>query len=277
MAVVTAGSALAASPTATFPAQQRPPGDPAIIARGAAIYAIQCRSCHGIDLRGGDLGGPNLLRSQLVLNDEKGEVIGPVVTNGRNPPGGKPMPALPLPPTDIEAIAEYIHSVAATAQPQGSPPAGAKVELNLLVGNAKAGQKYFEAACISCHSATGQSEIGDIAGIATRVPGIEQLQNSWVSGRRAGPTAATGASRPAQVAVKFADGSAVSGTLLRMDDFTVSLRTQEGRYHSYTRRSAAPKITAIEVNDPMAGHRNLFAKLSDDDMHNVTAYLATLK
>jgi cytochrome c oxidase cbb3-type subunit 3 len=272
---------MAAAPPATFPAQQRPPGDPAIVARGGSLYAIQCRSCHGVDLRGGDMGGPNLLRSQLVLNDQAGEAIVPVVTNGRNPVGGKPMPALPLPRTDIEAIAEYIHSVVATAQPQGSPPPGAKVELNLLVGNVKAGKKYFDTACSGCHSAnrqsaSGQSADGNLAGIATRVPGIEQLQNSWVSGRRAGAPGPT-PPRAAQVTVKFADGSAVSGALQRMDDFMVSLVTTEGQYHSYTRRSATPRITAVDVNDPMAGHRNLFARLSDDDMHNVTAYLATLK
>ena len=272
LSILAAGTALAASPTATFPAQQRPPGDPAVVARGSSIYAIQCRSCHGVDLRGGDLGGPNLLRSQLVLNDQAGEAIVPVVTNGRNPPGGKPMPALPLARVDIEAIAEYIHSVAASAQPQGAPPAGGAVQLNLLVGNATKGQKYFATACVECHSATG-----DLAGIATRVPGIEQLQNSWVSGRRAGPPGGEGARRPAQVTVKFADGSAVSGTLQRLDDFTVSLMSAEGQYRSYTRRGATPKITSVDVNDPMSGHRSLFAKLSDDDMHNVTAYLVTVK
>src|SRR5215212_9206489 len=68
---------------ATFPAQQRPPGDPAMIARGQQIYAGTCRACHGPDLRGGDMGGPNLLRSQLVLNDQDGELIQPVVQNGR--------------------------------------------------------------------------------------------------------------------------------------------------------------------------------------------------
>ena len=112
----------------------------------AALYAIQCRSCHGVDLRGGDLGGPNLLRSQLVLSDQAGEAIAPVVMNGRNPPGGKAMPALPLPRADIDAIAEYIHSVVATAQPQGAPPPGAQVELNLLVGNAKSGETLFRRA-----------------------------------------------------------------------------------------------------------------------------------
>ena len=156
-----AGPQLAAAPPATFPAQQRPPGDPAVVARGASLYAIQCRSCHGVDLRGGDLGGPNLLRSQLVLDDQAGETIAPVVMNGRNPPGGKPMPALPLPRADIDAIAEYIHSVAATAQPQGAPPPGTQVELKLLVGNARSGERYFAAQCAGCHSVTG-----DLAGIA---------------------------------------------------------------------------------------------------------------
>src|SRR4249919_3812196 len=63
---------------ATFPAQQRPPGDPAMIARGQQIYAATCRACHGPDLRGGDMGGPNLLRSQRVLNEQNGELIEPV-------------------------------------------------------------------------------------------------------------------------------------------------------------------------------------------------------
>jgi len=184
---------------------------------------------------------------------------------------GKPMPPLPLPRADIDAISEYIHSVVASAQPQGAPPAGARIELNLLVGNAKKGARYFTAQCTSCHAATG-----DMAGIATRVPGIEQLQNSWVSGRRAGPPADR-PPRPAQVTVKFEDGSAIGGTLQRLDDFTVSLMTAEGQYRSYTRRAARPRIIAVEVSDLMSGHRSLFSRLSDDDMHDVTAYLATLK
>jgi len=269
--VISAEAALAAQPPPTFPAQQRPPGDPAVIARGSSLYAIQCRSCHGMDLRGGDMGGPNLLRSPIVLNDQAGEAIAPVVINGRNPPGGKPMPPLPLPREDIDAISEYIHSVVASAQPQGAPPAGAKVELNLLVGNSTKGKRYFEARCTSCHSATG-----DLAGIGARLANIEQLQNSWVSGRRFGTPAAT-SPRPAVVTVKFEDGSDVSGTLQRLDDFTVSLVTPEGQYRNFTRRGANPRIADVDINDPMSGHRSLFAKLTDDDMHDVTAYLAGLK
>ena len=66
-----------------FPAQLRPPGDPALIARGNGLYGVHCRVCHGADLRGGDQGGPNLLRSDTVLNDQAGELIAPVIVNGQ--------------------------------------------------------------------------------------------------------------------------------------------------------------------------------------------------
>src|SRR5262249_46617716 len=111
----------------SFPAQQRPPGDPALIERGNMLYGIHCRSCHGVDLRGGDQGGPNLLRSQLVLSDQSGELILPVVRQGRRNPGMGQMPAFDLPSDDVKAIAEYIHSVTATSRGQGSPPPGPPV------------------------------------------------------------------------------------------------------------------------------------------------------
>jgi cytochrome c oxidase cbb3-type subunit 3 len=159
-----------------------------------------------------------------------------------------------------------------TAQPQGAPPAGSKVELNLLVGNARDGERYFKAECAACHAPTG-----DLAGIGTRLKDIEQLQNSWVAGRRIGAPAANGVRPQTRVTVKFAGGASVEGTLLRMDDFVVSLRTDAGDYRSYTRRSATPRIESIAVIDPLAPHRALWSKLSDKTMHDVTAYLATIK
>src|SRR5262247_2430776 len=68
---------------ATFPAQQRPPGDPEVIARGKPIFITNCSSCHGADLRGGVTGGPNLLRSAVVLMDQHGELILPIVRGAR--------------------------------------------------------------------------------------------------------------------------------------------------------------------------------------------------
>lgn len=266
------GATANAAQPATFPAQQRPPGDPQLIERGKALYGLTCRACHGVDLRGGDLGGPNLLRSQLVLNDQSGEAIGPVIRAGRTPASGVAMPAQPMSDDDVRATAEYLHSVIATSQGQGAPPPGPRVELNLLVGNAREGETYFRSDCAGCHSVTG-----DLAGIATRITSIEQLQNSWVAGKRAGPPAANATAKPVRVTVKFAGGTTLAGTLVRMDDFVLALRTDAGEYRSFTRRSATPRIDSITVDDPLAQHRAQWTKLSDKTLHDVTAYLATLK
>src|SRR3954463_15012890 len=161
-----------------FPAQQRKLSDPAVIERGNTLFGINCRLCHGADLRGGDMGGVNLLRSPLVLNDQDGELIYPIVHNGKQTEGLPPMPPLPLPEDDVKAVAAYIHSVAARMAGQGGPPPkDAPPELNILVGNAAAGKSYFDANCASCHSASG-----DLAGIATRYPTPMALQNTWVAG-----------------------------------------------------------------------------------------------
>src|SRR5215510_12859357 len=162
----------------SFPAQQRKLADPAVIERGSTLYGINCRLCHGADLRGGDMGGVNLLRSPLVLNDQEGELIYPVVKNGRSPEGRPPMPPLPLPENDVKAIAAYIHSVAARMAGQGGPPPReAPVELNILVGDAASGKRYVDANCASCHSTTG-----DLANVGSRYASPMSLQNAWVSG-----------------------------------------------------------------------------------------------
>src|SRR5260370_17613397 len=126
------------------------------------------------------MGGVNLLRSALVLNDLDGELIIPVVAQGGNNPGMPPMPPLPLPPDQVKAVAAYIHSVAAKAAGQGGPPPGPPVVLNIVVGDAAAGQKYFAANCASCHSPSG-----DLKGLATRYSDPLQLQPAPV---RATPT-----------------------------------------------------------------------------------------
>ena len=105
--------------------------------RAARLYETNCRACHGADLRGGDIGGPNLLRSQLVLNDQHGELI----RAGRQERSAESGHA-----ADAGAAAgrgrrqgdrrAYIHSVAFTMRGQGSPPPGEEVELNIVVGDA---------------------------------------------------------------------------------------------------------------------------------------------
>jgi cytochrome c oxidase cbb3-type subunit III len=258
---------------ATFPGKQRPPGDPAIVARGQALFGINCKACHGADLRGGDLGGPNLLRSALVLGDQAGESIIPVVQKGRPASqGGPPMPAFALPLADAQAISEYIHSIVGRKLNQGGPPPQPEKPLHVLVGDPGRGAQYFAAHCRSCHSASG-----DLRGIATRISNPATLQDSWVAGRRSGaPVAGAPATPPTQVLVTLNDGGTVQGTLKHLDDFTVSLTTAQGQYRSFIRQGPQG-ARAVQVRDPLQQHRELLTQYTDQDMHDVTAYLATLK
>ena len=256
---------------ATFPAQQRTLADAATVARGKTLYEINCRACHGGDLRGGDIGGPNLLRSQLVLNDQHGELIVPVVKNGRQNPGMPPMPALPLGEEDVKAIAEFIHSVAFTMRGQGSPPPGEEVELNIVVGDAQAGEAYFTAKCASCHSASG-----DLKGVGERIASPLQLQNTWITGGGGRGRGGAGGpvSRPVTVSVAMQDGSKVEGRLVRIDDFYVVVGLENGSMRTIRRTGDTPKVT---IDDPLEGHRKLLTVYTDKDIHDVTAYLVTLK
>ena len=266
-----------------FPAQQRPPADPAVIEKGKMQYELVCAACHGRDMRGGDLGGPNLLRSLLVLGEvTPGEAIGPVVKNGR-PDKTPPMPPLPLADDDIKAIAEYIHFVAGKSPRQGMPPPSeTPIELKVLVGDAAAGEKYFAATCASCHSVTG-----DLQGIATRIPDPKALQNFWISGgavagrgggrggRGGGQFDPTGPNpRAITATVTLPSGEKVEGRVARIDDFYIALLLEDGTIRSFTRRGAVPKV---ELRDPLERHKALLATYTNRDMHNVTAYLATLK
>jgi cytochrome c oxidase cbb3-type subunit 3 len=259
------------NPTATFPAQQRALAAPEVIARGQTLYGVSCRSCHGMDLRGGDMGGPNLLRSGVVLADQHGELIAPIIQGARRDQG---MPAIPMAPDDMTAVAEYLHSIVFTARGQGAPPPGPPVVLNIVVGNAAAGQTYFQAKCSACHSASG-----DLQGIAARVTDPTQLQNLWVSGGttgRGGPPGggAGGAPKVTTATVTLPNGQVVSGTLRRIDDFIVILGLPDGSERTFRRDDDVPKVV---VSDPREGHRKLLPVLTDKDIHDVTAYLVTLK
>ncbi len=252
-----------------FPAMQRPLADPAVIERGRTLYGLNCSACHGVDARGGQLGGPNLLRSQLVLLDQNGEQILPVVQQGRPERG---MPPFQLPEGDIKAIVEFIHSLTGASRGQGAPPVAEGPPPNIVIGDATAGQAFFAANCSSCHSPTG-----DLQGIATKVPDPKLLQNLWVSGGTAGGRGGRGGlppGPPVMVIVTSATGEKLEGRLLRIDDFLVSLLQEDGSIRSFRREGDLPKV---ELHDPLDGHRKLLAVYSDKNMHDVTAYLVTLK
>jgi cytochrome c oxidase cbb3-type subunit 3 len=255
----------------TFPAQQRPPGDPALIERGRGVYSATCTACHGADLRGGQLGGPNLLRSLVVLNDQQGELMLPIIRGSRAERG---MPPLPLSDDDARAVAEYIHSVLATSGRQGGPPGIAAPAPNILIGNATAGQAYFAAKCSSCHSPTG-----DLQGIATRIPDPKTLQTMWVSGGAVGGRGGRGPSpvgpvrKPVTVTVTT-PSEKVNGRLVRIDHFIVTLALDDGTLRSFRRNGDSPKV---EIQDPIAAHKALLSVYTEKDIYDTTAYLVTLK
>ena len=247
------------------PGQQRPPGDPVQIARGKALYGIQCTGCHGADLRGGDLGGPNLLRSQLALSDQDGELILPVIQGSRQNQG---MPAIEMSRADGLAVAAYVRSIMAMIGTQGMPPSVGQEPPSILVGDARAGQAYFDAKCNGCHSPSG-----DLKGIATRIPDSKALQNRWVAGG-GGRRGASSGTHPVTVTVTQPSGETVDGRLVRIDDFLVSLALPDGTIHTFRRDGDAPKV---EVHDPLKAHRDLLSVYTDQAMHDVTAYLVILK
>ena len=251
------------------PGQKRPPGDPVQIARGKSLYAVNCVSCHGVDLRGGDLGGPNLLRSQVALSDQNGELILPIIQGSRQDGG---MPAIPISPEDGLAVAAYIRSVVETIGSQGKPPSVGKAPPTILVGDATAGQAYFAAKCASCHSPTG-----DLQGIAARIADPRALQTMWVAGgARRFRRAAAGAPsrRTVTVTVTLPSGERVEGPLIRIDDFLVTVGLPDGTGRTIRREGDAPKV---EIHDPMKPHFDLLSQYTDSDIHNLTAYLLTIK
>jgi mono/diheme cytochrome c family protein len=250
------------SPRNAYPDQL--PGDPAAIERGRALYGVNCAFCHGADTRGGD-SGPSLLRSGIVLDDRNGELMAPVIQNGRTDRG---MPKFNLTQEQVADIAAFVHTFKAAGYDESrqKPP-------SILVGDAVAGRTYFDAKCASCHSAEN-----DLRGIASRIADEKLLQQTFLmpGGGRGGREAPAAATATAMTAVvTLASGEKIEGRVARMDDFTVSLVTSDGQHRSFsTEGGNGPRV---EIKDPLQGHRDLLRVYTDKDIHNLTAYLWTLK
>jgi cytochrome c oxidase cbb3-type subunit III len=231
--------------------------------RGRKIFVPTCGFCHGNDAHG--KSGPDLVRSAVVLHDNKGDVLGPVVRNGRPERG---MPAFSaLSAEQIADISMFLHSRAADVSNRFAYKIG-----DLITGDAQKGAAFFngDGYCASCHSATG-----DLAHVATKYEPVE-LQRRMLypapnlidvfMGRAVTPPA------PTKVTVQLASGDRVSGTLDHLDEFTVSMHDSAGWYRSFSRESVT-----VDVQDPHAEHEALLPKYSDQQMHDLLAYLETLK
>jgi len=247
-------------------AQIRPPlVDNAAADRGQQVYTGSCARCHGADARG-SATGPDLIRSLPVLHDRArqlhGSELSPLLAK-------QPNHSFELTPAQVADLSQFlvrsVNRVLRSGNFYNQPT-------QLLSGDARAGEAYFNGAggCSKCHSPSG-----DLAGIAGRMTPAA-LQQRFVF-PQAGGFAARGTSAPpraaAQVTVTPSSGSAVSGALVRIDDFNVTLKDSSGAYRTFPR---APGTT-VRVVDPYAAHVELLDKYTDADIHNLTAYLETLK
>jgi cytochrome c oxidase cbb3-type subunit 3 len=225
----------------------------ALVQSGKSIFQQHCSFCHGRNAGGGEMG-PDLTRSRLVTEDVGGNKIAAVVRNGRPDKG---MPRFELPAQQIAGLVAFIHTQQNTALTQKGGRRGVDVS-DLQTGNAGAGRQYFEGAggCAGCHSPTG-----DLAGIASRHQGLE-LEEQMLYPKHA----------KSKVTVTLASGGTITGTLEYLDEFTVGIIDPEGSYRSWRTGDVQYKVDA-----PVNAHVDLFSKYTDDDIHNLMAYLQTLR
>jgi len=225
--------------------------DPAAAQRGKDLYSANCSFCHGSQGTG-TAQAPSLVRNYMVGQDRGGELLGPVIKAGRPSQG---MPAFAaLKPEDISDLVAFLHLRNNAGRGGGLP------ETALLVGDAKAGETYFNGLgkCNSCHST-----LGDLKGIGSKYTPVP-LTIAFLT---------PAATKPVTVRVTPPSGPAISGTLRFIDEFVVALDDSDGQHRSFSRDA----VKSVEVMDPLAPHRAQLIKYTDSDIRNVLAYLATLK
>ena len=254
--------------------------------RGRATYIAECVTCHGNKARGGDNAvpanqrGPDLVRSLIVLKDRYGSMIGGFLKAGHPMQSGKPSSSLVGP--QMLDLAHFLHQKVTDTLRSGpfSKP------LNVLTGDVKAGAAYFkgDGGCTKCHNVNA-----DLKGVGAKYDPVS-LQQKFLfprtfaarqgaggggGGGQRGPGGRGGAPpfKPTTVTVTPAGGKAISGTLVALDDFNVSLRDSDGEYHSFKR---VPGLK-VEKNDPFAVHNEMLDRYTDKNMHDIVAYLETLK
>jgi cytochrome c oxidase cbb3-type subunit 3 len=248
----------------------KPLVDPKASEMGTPLYGKECLACHGADARG-TATGPNLVRSLTVLHDRYGNTLGPYLRTSHPPVpiAGRGAAATgpkfeALTNTQVLLLAHFLRDRVNDTL-RGAPMFKAG---NVLTGDAKAGAEYFngEGGCTTCHSPAG-----DLAGIGRRLEPVA-LQQRFLfpaaATRRPGPNA-----RVVTVTVTTESGETLSGPLERMDDFTVSFRDASGNYRSVRRTPG----TRVVKSDPFAAHVQLLSRIGDKNIHDVVAYLETLK
>lgn len=225
------------------------------VERGRGQFQKNCAFCHGPEANGGS-EGPDLMRSKIVRHDENGNLIGPVILNGFPDKG---MPAFQFTSEQIQDVAAFLHFRVDESDGRSPRQPGAGYpEAEVLIGNAAAGKAFFYGAggCSACHSPTG-----DLAGIARKYSPAD-LQARFLYPQDQQLTAI----------VTDSSGKQYTGTVRLLTNYDVAIVDGAGWYHSWPRSAVK-----LEIHDPLVAHRRLLPRLTDADMHNILAYLETLK
>lgn len=248
----------------------RPVVDPAAADRARKVWAAECITCHGAQARGNETT-PSLLRSLVVLKDRYGSQLGPFLRKGHPTQSGAPSASL----TEAQVV-DLTHFLRQRIE---DTLRGSDVfkEGNILTGDPAAGAAYFNGAggCAACHTASANS----LAGIASRLSGPVDVQQRMLfpggRGGRGGRGAAPGAASATAVTITLtpASGPAQAGTLVEMDDLFVTLRDASGAIR-VVRRTPGMKIVK---NDPLKAHHELLDRITDQHIHDLVAYLETMK
>ena len=227
------------------------------IQTGELRFGAQCGFCHGRDAAGGEIG-PDLTRSEVVAQDVRGDKLGPLVRAGRVDAG---MPAFPLNDAELTPIVAFLHRQMDEFSKLGGGRRSVQ-PADLATGNAADGRAYFNGAggCSGCHSATG-----DLAGIARRYQGLALLQRMLYPSGRPAPA-------PPKAIFTLASGQTVVAPLTAEDEFTVTVMDPLGAPQTYKRTAVK-----VKIENPMAAHFDQLGKYTDASMHNILAYLNTLK
>jgi cytochrome c oxidase cbb3-type subunit III len=235
------------------------------VSPGESLFQAQCGFCHGRDATGG-ASGPDLTDSELVAQDRAGNKLGPVIRTGRPERG---MPGFPLSDRDLKAVVEFIH--ARKLAVDKNPGRRRRVTIaDLSTGTVEAGRAYFNGpgGCAACHSPAG-----DLAGVGARYRGLGLLMR-FLYPNTGNATQLPGEkprSNPVTVKVTLPSGETVSGPLVFRDDFTIALRDADGWFRSWPQSSVK-----VAIDDPLQAHAAQLGKYTDDDVHNLFAYLQTL-
>lgn len=239
---------------ALLPVCAQPKFDAAAVARGQTQFKSSCGFCHGEDATGNR--APDLVRSAALNHDENGNVLTSLIRNGR-PDAGMPGFST-LTTAQISDIVTFLHSRAYESLHSNHVPNDYPLK-KLLTGNAQAGKRFFEGegGCSGCHSATG-----DLHGIASKYQPIELQQRFLYPAKAAIPTAT----------IKLPTGETVEGTVVHDDEFEIAITDKSGWYRSWPRSAVD-----VKINDPLAAHRALMTKYTDASVHDLFAYLETLK